>query len=367
MLLIQTTFAFLLVPSSSSAVPTRSITSLPAAQLLEFVEPETGVKVTLIGAMHYNPSSVRLAKETIERLGKANQLGSVIVEACDIRWNKTAELYAEKPILKKLLSNEMRIACDTAMDFDRPVVLGDQRINITVDSLKANLGATMKDILTPPSGWARFIDEVLSAWKETVPFGGQGYLSAYAFFDPRLLLVLPVSLIKYPLSYLVRDPVPTVLGLTLLGAISFLDDPTSLDALMLEDEQIPFSDWVLSFAFAFLETAIFARLLLKPLLADRNEILAQSILDQCRMYANNKPQIATTRSPISRFWGAFSNAADVSQGTATSSIIYAPGSSSVRPEDGPDKVVVAVLGMAHCNGIKRILTGSGRSPSQIKS
>jgi hypothetical protein len=149
MLLMQTTCAFLVVPSFS-VVQTRC-TSLPAAQLLEFVEPETGVKVTLIGAMHYNPSSVRLAKETIDRLGKANQLGSVIVEACDIRWNKTAELYADKPILKNLLSNEMRIACDTAMDFDRPVVLGDQRINITVDSLKANLGATMTDLLTPTS------------------------------------------------------------------------------------------------------------------------------------------------------------------------------------------------------------------------
>jgi hypothetical protein len=360
--LMQTTCAFLVVPAFS-VVQTRS-TSLPAAQLLEFVEPETGVKVTLIGAMHYNPSSVRLAKETIDRLGKANQLGSVIVEACDIRWNKTAELYADKPILKTLLSNEMRIACDTAMEFDRPVVLGDQRINITVDSLKAKLGATMTDLLTPPSGWKRFIDEVRSAWKETVPFGGQGYLSAYAFFDPRLLLVLPVSLIKYPLSYFVRDPIPTAIGVTLLGAISFLDDPTSLGALVSDDEYIPFSDWVLSFAIALLETAIFARLLLKPLLADRNEILAQSILDQCRLYAN-KPQRAT--SPINWF-GFFSKEANVPKGTtSTSSIMYAPGSASVRLEDGPDKVVVAVLGMAHCNGIKRILTGSVTSPNQIKS
>ena len=290
----------------------------------------------------------------------ANQLGSVVVEACDIRWNKTAELYAEKPILKKILSNEMRIACDIAMDFDRPVVLGDQRINITVDSLKASLQATIKDILTPPSGWARFASEVRSAWEETVPVGGQGYLSAYAFFDPILLMVLPVSLIKYPLSYLVRDPVPTTIGLSLLGALSFLDDPTSLEALV-SNESIPFSDWVLSFTFAFLETAVFARLLLKPLLADRNEILAQSILDQCRMYAN-KPQIAT--SPTNWF-GVFSKAANVPTRMETSTTMYAPGSSSVRPDDGPDKVVVAVLGMAHCNGIKRILTQSSPPSDKV--
>jgi hypothetical protein len=162
-----------------------------------------------------------------------------------------------------------------------------------------------------------------------------------------------------PLSYLVRDPVPTTIGLSLLGALSFLDDPTSLEALV-SNESVPFSDWVLSFAFAFLETAVFARLLLKPLLADRNEILAQSILDQCRMYAN-KPQIAA--SPTS--WLGVSSKAANGPGTRmeTSTTMYAPGSSSVRPDDGPDKVVVAVLGMAHCNGIKRILTQS--PPPQI--
>ena len=41
-----------------------------AAQLLEFEEPQTGVKVVLVGAMHYNPASIELAKETISRLGE---------------------------------------------------------------------------------------------------------------------------------------------------------------------------------------------------------------------------------------------------------------------------------------------------------
>jgi hypothetical protein len=305
--------------------------------------------------MHYNPASAQLAKDTIEQLGKADRLGSVIVEACDIRWNKTAELYAQKPILKKVLSNEMRIACDTAMKFDRPVVLGDQRINVTVDALKTSFQQTLKDLMTPPSGWERFLGEVRSAWKETVPFGGHGYLSAYAFFDPRLLLALPVSLVKYPLSYLVRDPIPTTVGLTLLGALSFLDDPTSLEA-MLSDESISLSDWLLSFGFAFLETAVFARLLLKPLLAERNKILAQSILDQCRLYANKPPR------PSAVNWFGVGRKVANAPNKSESMTMYAPGSTSVVPEDGPDKVVVAVLGMAHCNGVKRIL--SNNSPSQ---
>jgi hypothetical protein len=246
------------------------------------------------------------------------------------------------------------VACDTAMEYNRPVVLGDQRINITVAALKGSLRQTILDIVTPPSGWSRFIAEVSTAWDETVPLGGQGFLSAFAFLDPRLLLALPVSLIKYPLSYCVRDPVPTSLGLTILAALSFLDDPTTIEALLC-DNCISFSDWVLSFGLAFLETAVFARLLLKPLLAERNEVLAKNILNQCRLYSS-KPQLA---SPFE--WFRFSTEAKALE-RFDKMTVYAPGSASIRRDDGPDKVVVAVLGMAHCNGIKRILSES--APAQ---
>lgn len=332
----------------------RSSSRLSAAQLLEFEEPQTGVKVILVGAMHYNPASIQLAKETIERLGNENRLGSVVVEACDIRWNKTAELYAEKPFLKKILNNEMRTACDAALAFGRPVVLGDQQINVTVTALKASFKQTLQDLVTPPSGWKRFVEEVQESWKETVPFGGDGYLSALAFFDPRLLLVLPVSLVKYPLSYLVRDPVPTSIGLTLLGALSFLDDPTSLESL-LADDSISITDWLLSFGFAALETAVFARLLLKPLLAERNEVLAKRILDQCKIYSTNK-------EPKKKWsgldWFGLANKEPLPDQSTT---IYAPGSPIIVSSDKSDRVVVAVLGMAHCNGIKRLLSESSLS------
>jgi hypothetical protein len=142
----------------------------PAAQLLIFQEPQTNVTVVLVGSCHYNPVSVRLAADTVKELGKQNKLGSVVVESCDIRWNKTSELYAEKPFLKQLLNNEMRTACDAALSFNRPVVLGDQRINITSDALKESLKQTLLDLVTPPSGWKRFSDEVTQAWEESVPF-----------------------------------------------------------------------------------------------------------------------------------------------------------------------------------------------------
>jgi hypothetical protein len=63
--------------STSAAIPPAD---LPAAQLLQFADPETGVFVVLVGALYY-----RLTKDTIECLGMANQPGSAICgDTCEI-------------------------------------------------------------------------------------------------------------------------------------------------------------------------------------------------------------------------------------------------------------------------------------------
>jgi hypothetical protein len=329
--------------------------TVPAAlQLLQFQEPQTNVTVVLVGAMHYNPASIQLAENTILYLGRQDKLGSVIVESCDIRWNKTAELYEEKPFLKTILTNEMRTACDVALSFDRPVVLGDQRINITFDALKSSLKQTLMDVVSPPTGWKRFIDEVQGAWEETQPLGGKGYLSAFAFLDPRLLLVLPVTLVKYPLSYLVRDPVPTSIVLSLFAALSYVDNSSAMQDLIMND-QVPISDWIWSLLFAGLETAVFARLLLKPLLAERNEILAKSILDQCKLYTNNGEQKPETTGWFDNFLTKENTSPMSTTCDTATDVIYAPGSPAATVSDQGEKVVVAVLGMAHCNGIMKLL------------
>lgn len=46
--------------------------------------------------------------------------------------------------------------------------------------------------------------------------------------------------------------------------------------------------------------------------------------------------------------------AEESKGDRSTGAVYAPGSVVGKPEEG--KVVVAVLGLAHCNGIKKLLT-----------
>eukprot|EP00537_Pseudo-nitzschia_pungens_P018868 CAMPEP_0172411148 /NCGR_PEP_ID=MMETSP1061-20121228/77245_1 /TAXON_ID=37318 /ORGANISM="Pseudo-nitzschia pungens, Strain cf. pungens" /LENGTH=788 /DNA_ID=CAMNT_0013147355 /DNA_START=631 /DNA_END=2998 /DNA_ORIENTATION=- len=663
-------------------------------QILEFREPNTNVTVLLIGSMHYNPASIKLVERTLTRLGDDQKLGSVIIESCDIRWNKTQEILRRKKeeeeerttnplwflglrrddektqeILRRkkeeeeerttnplwflglrrddeienenkiennnenssddenietspppppfetnndqdFLGNEMRAAWEVATRYNRPTVLGDQRINVTVDALKASLKETASDLLWGgPGGWKRSRDEIAENWDKTIPIAALGgsnnnnsnnnrnnnnnsnnnhnnnsnsepaYLNAVAFFDPRLLLSLPVSLVKYPLSFLVKDPVPVgafflcivalnfygtgttiidpttttttldwsdpkalweavvaglaqqynnnnggggnnnlddydydsysysvlpwtdyVLSMAIavvetivfarlqqqqqqpnnnrnnnnnnnsepayLNAVAFFDprlllslpvslvkyplsflvkdpvpvgafflcivalnfygsgttiiDPTTttttldwsdpkalweavvaglaqqynnnnggggnnnLDSSYYDSYSVlPWTDYVLSVAIAVVETIVFARLLLKPLLADRNEILARSVLDQCRLFAAaaaTEPGIGEQGATMMMMmmmsgrwfdrWFAGPQAV-VGNGNgnadAEPGIVYVPGSepetllardssnNNNNNNNNGEKVVVAVLGMAHCNGVMKLL------------
>ena len=171
-------FAF--APQGTRRAPTAAFRLAAAPQLLEFQEPSTNVTVILVGAMHYNPASIALAADTVDTLGQQNALGSVIVEQCDIRWNKTIELLQEKPYLepihKKVLSNEMRVACDTALSYRRPVILGDQRVNLTFASIKDTFKQTAKELASPLQ-WATLFGNIKKSFDEAVPLG-DGYLNA---------------------------------------------------------------------------------------------------------------------------------------------------------------------------------------------
>ena len=119
--------------------------------MIELEEPTTGVPVYLIGCMHYNPASIALTRQTIQDLADRDQLGAVVIESCDIRWDKNNDLPES---IQKLLTSEMKAAVDVATSepYQRPVVLGDQRINVTVASLGRGLKETLVDLATPFSG-----------------------------------------------------------------------------------------------------------------------------------------------------------------------------------------------------------------------
>ncbi|CAB9515247.1 expressed unknown protein [Seminavis robusta] len=320
-----------------------------SSQVLEFEEPTTGVTVKLVGCMHYNPASIKLTEDTINELARDNKLGSVVIESCDIRWNQTKALPPQFQ-----LQSEMKAACELAMDtYQRPVVLGDQRINITVSSLKQGFKETFVDLLTPwNGGWGRLVGNVTSARKEALPFGDP-YLNAFSFLDPKLLLAAPVSLIKYPLSYLIKSPIKTTIALTVL----FLLDQEA-DATMVTVDEMTTGDWAGSLGVSLAEIALFGRVFLKELLAQRNVLLARNILEQCKMYQAGGQPRATKPSFWSMLTGSTTSSSQAMNGDTMEEIIYVPGaidSNNSKNDNQEGKAVVAVLGMAHCNGIMKLL------------
>ena len=131
---------------------TKNSNNVLQSQILDFIEPKTGVQVKLIGAMHYNPASIQLATDEINKLEKEGRLGSIIIESCDIRWNATLE----NEFVQDQLMSEMRAAHDLGLQYNRPVVLGDQRINITVSQLKNGAKEALLDLVQPwNGGWQR--------------------------------------------------------------------------------------------------------------------------------------------------------------------------------------------------------------------
>lgn len=243
----------------------------------------------------------------------------------------------ENDLVRTALQSEMRAAHDLGLLYQRPVVLGDQRINVTIDRLTEGAKEAIVDLFQPIGGWGRLFQNINEARKEAVPAGDK-YLGIKSFFDPDLLFAAPVSLVKYPLSYMVKSP---FVGIIVLSLIILLGGSEASDASVFS-EPTSTSDLLVSAFVSFLETVVFARIFLKELLAERNDVLAKNILEQCKNYQTGK----------SNGWTLFQSTTDKSNGA-----VYARDSVAGKPEEG--KTVVAVLGLAHCNGIKKILTDNG--------
>ena len=336
-------------------------------QLIEFIEPTTQTKVILIGTMHYNPTSIKMVEETIDELATRKELGSVVVESCEIRWNTTMEILntPRGKLLKPVLTSEMKAASDKAASYNRPVVLGDQLINVTGTSLSKAFKATLVDLASPLNGgWKRFYDDMKAAADVALP-SGPGYLTPASFFDPRLLIAAPVSFAKYPLSFLARNPISTACVFAIMFGLTQLDTSSAFADATLQ-EQI--ASIIESLLFAGLEFALLGRVLLQVLLAERNVILAKSILTECEMYSNGKggnggddvwSKMINSISGPSLFNSELGLDRILQK---TKGTFYLPSSGTTfenrkktNDEGDEEKVVVAVLGMAHCNGIVKLL------------
>jgi hypothetical protein len=279
-------------------------------QLLKFKEIKTGVEVILIGAMHYNPYSIELTKTVLEELGERNDLGSVIIESCVERWNKTTLMQPTGSTLRKLLDNEMQVAAEVALHYSRPLVLGDQIISLTNKRMIGSFIDSVKDSLKP-NGLKSIYDELNASMIENFP-SGSNYLSLKHFMDPKLLAGAPFSMIKYPIALLLKSPV--LLGPFFLFIVYLNNENAEFVGITLYERVI---EVLTSIAIVLLEFLLLGRTLLISLLSERNEVLATNIRKACERLVSEKKGGQLSDTPV----------------------------------------VVAVLGMAQCNGVMTRLIG----------
>lgn len=237
--------------------------------------------------------------------------------------------------LRLVLDNEMQAAAEAGEAFGLPVVLGDEEIEAVDKRMKDTFKQTVKDILNPfDGGWASISEDLKTAWIEavdpswstrwddrkdsemnTLATTGDQYLNAFDLLDTELLLAAPMSFIRYPLAIIIKTPLQ---GVALVALLSFLTlhGPAELlanNAALLSQESTTdiIIDTVGGLGAFALETVLLGRVFLTVLLLERNEVLAKNIRSECVRLSKDRSR--------------------------------------------DDKVCVAVLGMAHCNGVKKIL------------
>lgn len=256
----------------------------------------------------------------MEELGQAGGLYSVVVESCKSRWERAEKSQPPGSLMAQLFPNEMRAAADAAIQFDRPVILGDQDFNETMSRMKTVFVQSAKDIVSPPQGWSRLYSDVTRLVKGMAGSGADSF-GPSDLLDPSLLSQAHVSISRYVLSILLKAPkvgVP-VFALFIYSVVQSVADDmnASLASSGITDVNAELlSDTLLSLGFNLIQVALLGRVFLQALLQERNQILAENIYVECVK----------------------------ARQTANSS---------------GEQVVVAVLGMAHCNGVKDILLSRG--------
>lgn len=255
-------------------------------QLLRFREPKTNINVVLVGAMHYNPVSIALTTDIVATLGDANKLASVIIESCPTRWNRTLSLQSSinGEIYQYFLNNEMVTAHSIANIYNCPVILGDQCINSTNARIGKALKSTIIDLLTPfNGGWDRLYNDVNNAVVSSLP-SGDSYLGINDFFDLKLLLNTPISLIRYPLAFLIKSPISGSMMISILlfsSYISSLDNINNIELTTSVTSRL--IELFSSISIFILEVALLSRAFIVTILEERNVILSQSIINECEI------------------------------------------------------------------------------------
>ena len=282
----------------STARLTKSTSVIPV------IDTATNSPVILVGTMHYNPASVSVVESTIRAVSASEDgLRNVAIELCDARWNSTiAARWSAAPSLRRYLSeDEFQVAFETARACGAAdIVLADQPIRITARRFGEVLLRTGRDCVTP-SGWRLIGRDLASAFAQAPSF-------ARAALDAGVVAGAPIALTRY--LYQSPAALPFLVGSTVaLTAAQAWDEATGATADL--------SDSLIT----ALVSTIVARAVFVALIQERNFVLTENIRRACES----------------------SPAEDVDASTC-----------------GPGRAVVAVMGMAHLEGVRLALEKTER-------
>ena len=276
-----------------------AVGAAPAAapQVLSVFDPKTSTRVVLVGTMHFNPRSIALARDVVNAEAVNGKLRVVAVESCPTRWNATLEAQPAGSAMRWICDNEMQAAAEAGQAFpDVKIELVDQTIEETGRRVVQIVALTLAELVT--FRWDRIGSDLSMALEHVKGEAALKTLAPTALLDPRLLLGAPLSFVRYPLSLGLKSPL-------LLGILSLIVLAANQD-FGAEDTALELAG---SLAFAAFETIVLGRVLLVALLEERNYVLARNIRKAA--------------------FGA-----------------------------KPDGTIVAVLGMAHLNGVAALLESS---------
>jgi pheromone shutdown protein TraB len=216
--------------------------------------------------------------------------------------------------MAKIFANEMRAAAEAAEVYNCPIILGDQDFNQTTSRIKQVFVQSLKDIATPLKGWRSLYSDLSTLGKTTLGGQGDDNFGPGDVFDPTLLAGAPTSILRYVLAILIKAPkvgIP-VFSLFVYSVLqSVAEDLSAPIALTDMPGADVVSETLLTLGVNVLEVVLLGMVFLQALLLERNSILADNIYAEC-VKAKALP--------------------------------------------GKSKTVVAILGMAHCNGVKDLLS-----------
>jgi len=287
-------------------------------QTLSFRDRRTGVTVHIIGTMHYNPHSIAKTRAIIRSYGESDRLGSVVVESCDLRWKLVQKTQPAGSCLRAVLDNEFQAAAEAGEGFTgSDAVLADEDVGDNDARINRAFLSSVRDWLDPfGGGWTAISDDILRGYAESVDPASlceqtppaSAYLDRSDLLDPGMLRGAPVSLARYALAILIRTPRKGILLLGWIGLLVGLLATRGFDGLTYTEGALASAaGFALSLSVGL---PLLGRVYLVALLGERNEILAKNIRRECTRLANSGAE---------------------------------------------DAVCVAVLGLAHCNGAKRVL------------